>query len=124
MKKALSRLSFRIQILEELPEVLNRPKIKYKCGISKNDIKELLMLIEERSEPVLISNDIAICRDGDDNLIVETAIKGKATFLVTRNVAFPGQVIVQNVWYATKRLAQTANLNQHPLNGLFIEIII
>ncbi|OOP56916.1 MAG: hypothetical protein AYP45_06265 [Candidatus Brocadia carolinensis] len=82
------------------------------------------MLIEERSEPVLISNDIAICRDGDDNLIVETAIKGKATFLVTRNVAFPGQVIVQNVWYATKRLAQTANLNQHPLNGLFIEIII
>lgn len=86
MKKALSRLLFRIQILEELAEVLNRPKIKYKCGISENDIKELLMLIEERSEPVLISNDIAICRDGDDNLIVETAIKGKATFLVTRNV--------------------------------------
>ena len=72
-------------ILEELAEVLNRPRIKRKYGISENDIKELLILIEERSEPVLISGDITICRDSDDNLIIETAIKGKAAFLVTRD---------------------------------------
>lgn len=72
-------------MLEELAEVLNRPRIKHKYGISENDIKKLLILIEERSEPVLISGDITICRDSDDNLIIETAIKGKAAFLVTRD---------------------------------------
>ncbi|OHB91026.1 MAG: putative toxin-antitoxin system toxin component, PIN family [Planctomycetes bacterium RIFCSPHIGHO2_12_39_6] len=72
-------------ILEELAEVLNRPRIKDKYGISENDISELLVLIEERSEPVLLSSDISICRDKDDNFIIETAIKGKAAFLVTRD---------------------------------------
>jgi putative PIN family toxin of toxin-antitoxin system len=72
-------------ILEELAEVLNRPRIKCKYGISENDINELLVLIEERSEPVLLSSDISICRDNDDNFIIETAIKGKAAFLVTRD---------------------------------------
>lgn len=72
-------------ILEELAEVLNRPKIKNKYGISEDDISELLVLIEERAESVLLSGDITVCRDKDDNLIIETAIKGKAAFLVTRD---------------------------------------
>lgn len=79
-------------MLEELSEVLNRPKIKTKYGISEDDIKELLILIEEllilieeRSEPVLLSGDITICRDKDDNVVIETAIKGQADFLVTRD---------------------------------------
>lgn len=72
-------------ILEELSEVLNRPKIKNKYGISEDDISELLVLIEERAESVLLSGDITVCRDKDDNLIIETAIKGKAAFLVTRD---------------------------------------
>ncbi|MBV6517689.1 MAG: putative toxin-antitoxin system toxin component, PIN family [Candidatus Brocadia sp.] len=72
-------------ILEELADVLNRPRIKDKYGITENDIKELLILVEERAESVLLSGDIAICRDKDDNLIIETAIKGQAAFLVTRD---------------------------------------
>lgn len=72
-------------ILEELAEVLTRPKIKNKYGISENDISELLVLLEERAESVLLSGDVAVCRDKDDNLIIETAIKGKAAFLVTRD---------------------------------------
>lgn len=72
-------------MLEELAEVLNRPKLKNKYGIFEDDIKELLILIEERSEPVLLSGDIAICRDKDDNVVIETAIKGQADFLVTRD---------------------------------------
>jgi uncharacterized protein len=67
-------------ILEELAEVLTRPKIKDKYGISGNDISELLVLIEERAESVLLSGDITICRDKDDNLIIETAIKRVAQF--------------------------------------------
>jgi putative PIN family toxin of toxin-antitoxin system len=72
-------------MLEELAEVLNRPRIKTKYGISEDDIKELLILIEERSEHVLLSGDINICRDKDDNVVIETAIMGQADFLVTRD---------------------------------------
>ena len=34
---------------------------------------------------MLLSGNIEICRDKDDNLIIETAIKGKAEYLVTRD---------------------------------------
>ncbi len=44
-----------------------------------------MILIDERAEPVLLSGDTAICRDKDDNRVIETAIKGQATFLVTRD---------------------------------------
>ena len=37
-------------ILLELAEVLNRPRIKDKYGLTVKDIQELLILIEERSE--------------------------------------------------------------------------
>ncbi len=72
-------------ILEELAEVLSRPRLKNKYRISEHDIKELLILIEEKAEHVLLSGDITICRDKDDNLVIETAIKGQAAFLVSRD---------------------------------------
>lgn len=72
-------------ILEEIADVLNRPRIKDKYGITDSDIRELLILIEERSEHVLLSRNVDICRDKDDNLIIETAIKGTAGYLVTRD---------------------------------------
>lgn len=72
-------------MFEELAEVLNRPRIKNKYGINDGDIEQLLLLIEERSENIPLSGDVAICRDIDDNLVIETAIKGKADFLVSRD---------------------------------------
>ncbi len=44
-----------------------------------------MILIEEKAVPVLLSGDVTICRDKDDNLVIETAIKGQAAFLVTRD---------------------------------------
>ena len=72
-------------ILLELAEVLNRPRIKDKYGLTVEDIRELIILIEERSEHVLLSGDISVCRDKDDNQIIETAIKGQAKHIVTRD---------------------------------------
>jgi uncharacterized protein len=72
-------------LLAELGEVLKRPRIKEKYGITLDDIRELLILIEERSEHVLHAGDVAICRDTDDNLVIETAIKGQAQYIVTRD---------------------------------------
>jgi uncharacterized protein len=72
-------------MLTELMEVLNRPRIKDKYGLKDDDIKELLVLIEERSEHVLLTGDITICRDVDDDMVLETAIRGQAGYLVTRD---------------------------------------
>lgn len=72
-------------MLAELADVLSRPRIKDKYGITDSDIEELLILIEERSEHVLLSEDVGICRDKDDNFVIETAVKGKAEYLVTRD---------------------------------------
>ena len=72
-------------ILEEIADVLSRPRIRDKYGVTEADIRELLIMIEERSEHVIVSGDINICRDMDDNLIIETAIKGNAKYLVSRD---------------------------------------
>lgn len=72
-------------MLEELAEVLNRPKIKDKFKIEEGDITKLLFLLEDRAEDVVISGVVSICRDKDDDLVIETAIKGQAEYLVTRD---------------------------------------
>ena len=46
---------------------------------------ELLILIEERAEHVLLSGDVNICRDKNDDIVIETAVKGSAEYLVSRD---------------------------------------
>jgi uncharacterized protein len=59
-------------LVKELIEVLHRPRIRNKYGLDENDIRELLILIDERAESVLLSGTVDICRDKDDNLVIET----------------------------------------------------
>ncbi|MHB8091818.1 MAG: putative toxin-antitoxin system toxin component, PIN family [Syntrophales bacterium] len=73
------------QMFMELAEVLNRPRIKDKYGLTAADIEELLILLEERSESVQISGDLQLCRDSNDDMVLETAIKGHVEYLVTRD---------------------------------------
>ncbi len=72
-------------LIEELTDVLNRPKIKDKFKIADEDIAGLLMLLEDRAEDVPVSGDVNICRDKDDDRVIETAIKGQTKYLVTRD---------------------------------------
>jgi len=72
-------------IIGELVGVLNRPRIKDKYGLEAEEIRELLILLEEKTEGVSLNGDFVLCRDPDDNFIVETAIKGQAQYLVTRD---------------------------------------
>jgi len=89
LRKAFERGSFEVvisePILEEIVDVLCRPRIRDKYGISEEDIKELLTLIEAKAESVSISGNINVCRDKDDNFIIETAINGTAQYIVSRD---------------------------------------
>ena len=42
-------------------------------------------MIEERADHVIVSGSTQICRDRDDNLILETAITGEAQYIVSRD---------------------------------------
>lgn len=89
LRKAFEEGFFHIVIsapmVEELIDVLSRPRIRDRYEITEEDIKELLILIEDRAEHVSVSGSINICRDKDDDFVIETAIKGQAKYLVTRD---------------------------------------
>ena len=72
-------------LLEELVDVLQRPRIKDKYRIHPEDIEELVVLIEEKCKTVIIMGDMTVCRDKDDNKVIETAVAGGAQYIVTRD---------------------------------------
>jgi len=100
IRKAFERGAFRgvvsEPILDEIADVLSRARIREKYDVTPEDIEEILTLIEERSEYVLLSGDVEICRDKDNKSILETAIKGKVGYLVSRDddVKFDKEVSV------------------------------
>ena len=65
-------------LLIELADVLNRPRIRQKYGLSTQDIETVLALILLRGEAVTTARRIDICRDPKDNMILEVAVAGKA----------------------------------------------
>ncbi|HRR42633.1 MAG TPA: putative toxin-antitoxin system toxin component, PIN family [Syntrophales bacterium] len=72
-------------MLEELVDVLQRPRIMGKYKLTMSDIEELVILLEEKCEHVSLEGNLAICRDVDDNLVIETAVRGGAEYLVSRD---------------------------------------
>ena len=68
------------QLLKELAAVLYRPRLK----IDTKDIKELFRVIKENSlylKPP--KKPLGVCRDPEDNFILQAALEAKAKFIVT-----------------------------------------
>lgn len=65
--------------------MLARPRIARKYGVTAEDITQLVALILEKAELVETSGALRLCRDPDDDLVLETAINGRADVLVTRD---------------------------------------
>jgi putative PIN family toxin of toxin-antitoxin system len=72
-------------MLEELEDVLHRPRIQQRFGVTEAQAEELLLLITEKATPVEISGDLHLCRDPRDDMLLETAIVGGATHIVSRD---------------------------------------
>ncbi len=70
-------------LLEELVDVLNRPRIRDKYGLTDGDIHTVLGLILLRGESVAPSEPIAVCRDPKDDKFLEIAVTGRADAIVT-----------------------------------------
>ena len=70
-------------LLEELLDVLNRPRIRHKYGLTEEDIETVVGLILLRGEAVVPEQRISACRDPKDDKFLEVAVAGKADVIVS-----------------------------------------
>lgn len=74
-----------VALLDELTDVLSQPRIRDKYRLKTEDIGEFLRLIAEKSITVTTTGNLHLCRDPDDDLMLETALNGNAVFAVSRD---------------------------------------
>jgi putative PIN family toxin of toxin-antitoxin system len=70
-------------LLEELIDVLNRPRIRHKYSLTEDDIQVVVSLILLRGEAVAPEQRITACRDPRDDKFLEVAVTGKADIIVS-----------------------------------------
>ncbi len=71
--------------LDEIAEVLSRPRLVRRFKYSPHDATTFLRLIAARARLVKISGSLRVCRDPDDDAILEASIRGASRYLVTRD---------------------------------------
>ncbi len=69
--------------LEELVDVLNRPRIREKYGLNDADIRAVVALILLRGEFVVPEVTIRACRDPHDDKFLTVAVNGHADVIVS-----------------------------------------
>jgi len=69
--------------LEELIDVLSRPRIRDKYQLTDGDIATVVGLILVRGEEVTTAERIAVCRDPRDDKFLEIAVSGEADVIAS-----------------------------------------
>ena len=72
-------------LLQEISEVLHRPRIKEKYGLLEDEITQFIELLLRRAVLVTIGGQVKLCRDERDNMFLETAITAGADCLISRD---------------------------------------
>jgi putative PIN family toxin of toxin-antitoxin system len=70
-------------LLDELSDVLQRPRLRLKYSLREEDIEALIKLLLLLGEAVEPAQRITACRDPKDDKVLEAAVEGKAQFIVT-----------------------------------------
>lgn len=70
-------------ILEEFLAKLALPRIRKKYHLTDEDIADLLALLALRGILVEPKRSVKVCRDADDNMVIEAALEGGAEWIVT-----------------------------------------
>lgn len=69
--------------LDELAEVLHRPRLRAKYRLSDRDVRAILRLIVLRCELIRPERRITACRDPRDDKFLELALSGRAQVIVS-----------------------------------------
>ncbi len=74
---------FSAELVDEIASVWSYPKIMTKYRKGTKDIEEIAALFALRGDFVKIEERIRVCRDPQDDFLIETAISGNADYIVT-----------------------------------------
>ena len=82
-REALDRgqILISVTLLEELSDVLSRQK--FEAYVTSEEREEFLEALVERAEVVAPTEGIQVCRDPKDDQVLELAVGGGATHIVT-----------------------------------------
>jgi putative PIN family toxin of toxin-antitoxin system len=72
-------------LLEELADVLSRPRVVRKHRRSRQEITEFVDAIREGAETIGLTGTVRVCRDPDDDALIETAESGGVECLVSED---------------------------------------
>jgi uncharacterized protein len=72
-------------LLEELEDVFSRPRVRNRYNVNPEEIEEILRSLADDAIVVATTGQLQICRDPDDDLILETALLGGAEYAVSRD---------------------------------------
>jgi predicted nucleic acid-binding protein len=56
------------------------------------DMEDLVTLLRERSEVIPVNGNLRLCRDPDDDVVLETAFLGQANAMVSRDEDIKGDI--------------------------------
>lgn len=70
-------------LLDELTEKLNLPRIRDKYNVGERGVQQFLDEVVTGGHSVEPTEKIEVCRDPDDNMLLEAAVAGKADYIVT-----------------------------------------
>lgn len=76
---------FSPELIDEIAAVLGHPKIRAKYRTIPKDLEDIAALFALRGDLVTCEERIRICRDPDDDFLLDTAVSGNADYLVTGN---------------------------------------
>ena len=72
-------------LLDEVRRVLGRPRLVRRYQIDPAEVEELVGLLRMRAVLVFPPGHLRLCRDPDDDVVIETAVIGGADAVVTRD---------------------------------------
>jgi putative PIN family toxin of toxin-antitoxin system len=80
-------------LLEELADVLARPAVRRKTGLTADQAAAFVGELRDACDLVAIPQTLQLCRDPDDDVVIETAILGNAAVIVSQDEDLLSMVI-------------------------------
>lgn len=71
--------------LDEIDKVVHRPRIRRLIRFTDTDLARFRRLIEDSGVAAFPTGQLRLCRDPNDDFLLETAILGRARFIVSRD---------------------------------------
>lgn len=90
-------------LLEELLAKLALPRIRQKYRLTDADIADLLGLLALRGELVKPERSVKVCRDPNDDMVIEAALAGGAEWVVSGDQDLLSMKKFENVRFVSPR---------------------